>query len=83
MPVEETEKGYHLTGKAINAYRYMVLKQALKLESKGMKSRGGALRPKLAQEFGLSARAPYEEFIAACEAKVATIKAQESAEAAS
>lgn len=54
-----------LTGKTEIAYgRLAMLKGALRLESVGLKTRGGALRPKVAAELGLKARDPYPVFIA-------------------
>lgn len=47
----------------IALYRLSVLKTKLKMESHGMKSRGGALRPQIAAEFGLKARDSYATFI--------------------
>ena len=46
-----------------NIFRLCSLKQQLKLESKGLKSSGGAIRPRIAKEFGLSPRAPHSEYI--------------------
>lgn len=45
-------------------YRLASLKQRIKLESKGLKFKGGATRPKIAKEFGLTPRAPHAEFVA-------------------
>lgn len=51
---------------AVSYARFAALKGALKLESLGMKTRGGALRPRLAKEFGLSPRAPHLDYIGHC-----------------
>lgn len=56
--------------KQVEYFRFSSIKHQLKLEKLGLKSRGGALRPRLAKEFGLKPRATYEEFIAYCEAKM-------------
>ena len=53
-----------------NHYRLVSLKGMLKLESLGMKTRGGALRPRLAREFGLKPRSTYDEFIGAINKKL-------------
>ena len=46
-------------------YRLANLKGMLKLEKVGLKfSKGRALRPQLAKEFGLSPRAPHDDYIA-------------------
>jgi hypothetical protein len=56
-----------ITGTDIGAYRLLSLKSMLRMESKGMKSRGGALRPRIAEELGLKPRDSYEVFIAKIE----------------
>lgn len=73
--MQTTPKGFTCkTPDEIAYFRLASLRGALRLAAVGMKSRGGALRPKLAAEFGLTARAPYPDFIAAIEAKMATIR---------
>ena len=52
------------TPDSVSYYRLASLKGMLKMESVGMKSRGGALRPRIASEFGLSSRTPHAVFIA-------------------
>lgn len=59
------------TGAGVDVFRLLSLKGMLKLEKVGLKQRGGALRPRIAAEFGLSPRATHDAFIAAIEAKVA------------
>jgi hypothetical protein len=54
----------------INGFRFASLKGMLTMESKGMKTRGGPLRPRLAAEFGLRARAPYADYIAHCQKQI-------------
>lgn len=54
------------TPEGVSYARYASLKGMLKLESLGMKSRSGALRPRLAKEFGLAPRASYDAYIAYC-----------------
>ena len=61
--------------------RYAMLKGALKLESVGMKTRGGPLRPKLAKEFKLSPRAPHADYIAYCVGRMAELLAEKQAQA--
>lgn len=51
-------------------FRLSSLKGRIKLESVGLKHSGGATRPKIAKEFGLSPRAPHAEFIKAIQAKM-------------
>ena len=58
------------TPAGISRFRLVSLRGMLRLESIGMKTRGGALRPRLAKEFGLSARAPHKEFISAIDKKL-------------
>jgi hypothetical protein len=50
--------------------RLASLKAALKLERAGMKSRGGAIRPRVAAEFGLTPRASWGAYIEAIEQKM-------------
>ncbi len=60
-----------LAGSNAVAYaRFASLKGALKLESVGMKTRGGSLRPKLAKEFGLKPRDSFDKYIAHCIGKM-------------
>jgi hypothetical protein len=56
-----------ITGEAIPAFRFASLKAQLRLEKAGMKSSGGALRPRLAAEFKLKKTAPYEDYIKFCQ----------------
>lgn len=56
--------------------RICSLRGMLRLEKAGMKSRGGALRPKIAAELGLKPRDSYDTFIKACTEKIeANLKA--------
>ena len=52
------------TNNAISYGRLASLKGMLKLEKVGLKTRGGALRPRIAAEFGLKARDSHDKFIA-------------------
>jgi hypothetical protein len=62
------------TPEGIAAYRLIVMKSAVKLESKGMKmSRGRNITAQARRELGLKARAPHAEVIAALEAKIKEI----------
>lgn len=63
------------TPEGIAAFRLLSLRGMLRMERVGMKTRGGALRPRIAAEFGLKPRDSYEQYIAAIEAKLACIKA--------
>lgn len=47
----------------VQAVRLLSLRGMLRLEKVGMKTRGGALRPRIAKEFGLSPRAKHDAFI--------------------
>lgn len=51
------------TPDGVEYFRLASLKQQLKLEGHGMKSRGGAIRPRIAAEFGLSPRASRESYL--------------------
>lgn len=58
------------TPEAINLYRLLALKSAVKMESRGMKMSRGVNATAIARkELGLKARAPHAEVIAAIEAK--------------
>lgn len=51
------------TPEQIAYVRLASLKAQLKMEKVGMKTRGGALRPRLAAEFGLKPRDTHQKFI--------------------
>lgn len=54
MPVEQLEGGtLVVTGNSISTYRLLALKHALKLETLGMKRRGGSVLSVIKKEFGL------------------------------
>lgn len=57
-------------------FRFCQLKYALKVEALGLKHKGGALRPKLATEFGLKPRDPLTAYIAYCETQQALLLAK-------
>lgn len=59
----------------IMAFRLLSLRAQLKLESNGMKSSGGAIRPRIAVEFGLSPRAKREDYIEAINKKLQELQA--------
>lgn len=62
------------TPEAISYARLASMKGAVKLESVGMKMRRGVNVTAMARkEFGLKARAPHKEVIAAIEAKMADL----------
>lgn len=51
----------------IRGYQYRVWISALKLEAKGLRHSGGAIRPRIAERVGLKPSAKRELFIAAIE----------------
>lgn len=53
--------------------RLASLKVMCNLESKGLKSRAGPIRPRIAAELGLKPRAPYQAFIDAIQARMDTM----------
>ncbi len=55
------------TPAGINHFRLASLRGMLKMEKAGMKTRGGALRPRIAEELGLKARDSYDTFLAKIE----------------
>lgn len=74
MPIIQTPQGTTFTGDGVAIYQLLSQKMQLKLEAKGLKSSGGALRPRLAAGLGLKPRDSHEKFIAAIEAKLAVLK---------
>jgi hypothetical protein len=52
------------TPEGISRFRLASIRGQLKLERLGMKSSGGALRPRLAKELGLKPRDSHDVFIA-------------------
>lgn len=54
----------------VQKFRLISLLGQLKLEEKGMRSSGGALRPRIAKEFNLSPRASYQAYREAITAKL-------------
>lgn len=67
------------TPDGIRYFRLASVKGMLNLESKGLKGRGGALRPRLAKEFGLKPRDGYDKYIAYIEAQLAILLAKKGA----
>lgn len=63
-----------VTGEGVDLFRLLSLKYQLKLESKGIKSSGGAIRPRIAKEFGLSPRAPHSAYIDMIREKIEEIQ---------
>lgn len=55
------------TGSGIEYFRMASIKSQLRMEKAGMKSSGGALRPRLAAEFGLKPRDPHDLYIKHCQ----------------
>ena len=51
------------TPEGIAVFRLMSLRGMLRMEKIGMKTRGGALRPRIAGELGLKPRDSYDLFI--------------------
>jgi hypothetical protein len=54
----------------IAAFRLLSLRYQLRLEAHGLKSSGGAIRPRIAKEFGLSPRASHDTYIIAINKKI-------------
>lgn len=86
MAIKGFTGGTIATGPHTHVFRWISLKGMVTLESKGMTTRGGAIRPRIAAELGLKPRDTYEKFLEAIEAKIAavntTANAQESAQKA-
>lgn len=60
----------------IEAFRLASVRAQLRLESKGLKSSGGALRPRLAKQLGLNQRDSHERFIEVCTARIDALVAK-------
>jgi hypothetical protein len=54
----------------VSYIRLSSVKAQLRLEKLGLKSKGGALRPRLAKELGLAPRAPHDVYIAECQRRM-------------
>lgn len=76
VPLSGGGKVVVCTGVGIDLFRLASLRGMLKLESLGMKTRGGALRPRIAKELGLPARAPHIQFVAEIERRIELAKAE-------
>ena len=62
------------TGDGVILFALASQKMQLKLESMGMKSSGGALRPRIAAQHGLKPRDSREKFIEVIQAKMDALK---------
>lgn len=58
------------TGTGISYVHLAILRGRLRLESVGMKSRNGPVRPRIAAEFGLKPRDSFTTYINAVQAKM-------------
>lgn len=54
----------------IQKFRLISLKGQLRLEKLGLKSSGGAIRPRIAKVFGLAPRASHQAYIDAIQVKL-------------
>jgi hypothetical protein len=71
-----------LSGSTEMSYaRLASLKGALKLEKAGLKTRGGALRPKIAAELGLKKTDSHDKFIETVQNKMNAMLAEREAAA--
>lgn len=81
MAITHNASGTTFTGPDVQRFRLASLRMQLRLEARGMKSSGGAIRPRIAAEFGLKPRSDYSKFIEAIEAKMAELPVAAKAEA--
>lgn len=51
-------------------YRLATIKFRLKMEAAGLKGHGGAMRPRMAKEFGLKPRDSFEKYIEICQQRM-------------
>lgn len=71
MSIKSTPGGGTVaTGTGIGYVRLATLRGMLRLESVGMKSRNGPVRPRIAAEFGLKPRDSFTTYINAVQAKM-------------
>lgn len=66
------------TPNGVSYFRLSSLKLQLKMEAKGLKSTGGAIRPRIAAEFGLKPRDSHEKYIQVIQAKMDEILKQQN-----
>lgn len=59
---------------SVEYFRLASLRGMLKMEQAGLKTRGGALRPRLSKELGLNPRYSHDLYIAEVERRMAGIK---------
>lgn len=58
------------TPAGIAHFRLLSIKGCVKLESKGIRHSSGAIRPRIAAEFGLKPRDSYDKFIAVIQERI-------------
>jgi hypothetical protein len=61
---------------ATQLFRWTSIKHQLKLEAAGLRSSGGAIRPRIAAELGLKPRDAYVKYQVAIELKIVSLKSQ-------
>lgn len=75
MGFQQINGGTIVTGEAsISIVRLLSMKGAVKLESVGLKFRGGSRTVVMRKELGLKARTPHADVIKAIESKIATLR---------
>ena len=70
MAITKTDGGVIFTDADTHVYQLLIWRAGLKLELKGMRHSGGAIRPRIAAALGLKPRQSRETFIEAIEAKL-------------
>lgn len=70
MPVESTESGIVVTGKAINLARWITIKHAIRLEIIGLRHSRGSVSAMAARHLGLPPRTRKATVLAAVVAKI-------------
>ncbi len=60
----------------LSHFQLCAIRGRLKLESKGLKFRGGATRPAVAASLGLKPRDTYDKFLSVIETKIEESRAQ-------
>lgn len=73
-PPKERPMSTTFTGAGIELFRWKSVRAQLALEMNGMRSSGGPLRPRLAEQLGLKPRDKHQTYIKAVDAKLAEIE---------
>jgi hypothetical protein len=74
MPVEKKAGCTVITGNAIRIYQLNVAIQAIRLEARGLRFKGGSVKAAWARKFDLSSRTPAADVVAKIYAEINRIR---------